>query len=203
MTKFNYPEIIQWLEQKGKQNYGENFKIIEDDIPIITTLLVYFLNDEIMAKTIEIDLNKGILLSGPIGCGKTSLMNLMRFVPDQERKFILKPTREISFEFIKEGYEVIQRYSSGNKLQNGIKNYCFDDLGTENNLKYYGNECNVMAEIILSRYDLFIQKKMITHITTNFSASEIESMYGSRVRSRMREMFNLVSFDSTAGDKRR
>ena len=202
MTKFNYPEIIQWLEQKGKQNYGENFKIIEDDIPIITTLLVYFLNDEIMAKTIEIDLNKGILLSGPIGCGKTSLMNLMRHVPEQERKFILKPTREISFEFIKEGYEVIQRYNSGNKLNNGIKNYCFDDLGTENNLKYFGNECNVMGEILLSRYDLFINKKIITHITTNLSASEIEAAYGNRVRSRLRAMLNLIAFNPATKDKR-
>ena len=202
MTKFNYPEIIQWLEQKGKQNYGDNFKIIEADIPIITTLLVYFLNDEIMAKTIEIDLNKGILLSGPIGCGKTSLMNLMRHVPEQERKFILKPTREISFEFIKEGYEVIQRYNSGNKLNNGIKNYCFDDLGTENNLKYFGNECNVMGEILLSRYDLFINKKIITHITTNLSASEIEAAYGNRVRSRLRAMLNLIAFNPATKDKR-
>ena len=202
MTKFNYPEIIQWLEQKGKQNYGENFKIIEDDIPIITTLLVYFLNDEIMAKTIEIDLKKGILLSGPIGCGKTTLMNLMRHVPEQERKFILKPTREISFEFIKEGYEVIQRYNSGNKLNNGIKNYCFDDLGTENNLKYFGNECNVMGEILLSRYDLFINKKIITHITTNLSASEIEAAYGNRVRSRLRAMLNLIAFNPATKDKR-
>lgn len=202
MTKFNYPEIIQWLEQKGKQNYGDNFKIIEDDIPIITTLLVYFLNDEIMAKTIEIDLNKGILLSGPIGCGKTTLMNLMRHVPEQERKFILKPTREISFEFIKEGYEVIQRYNSGNKLNNGIKNYCFDDLGTENNLKYFGNECNVMGEILLSRYDLFINKKIITHITTNLSASEIEAAYGNRVRSRLRAMLNLIAFNPATKDKR-
>jgi DNA replication protein DnaC len=202
MTKFNYPEIIQWIEQKGKQNYGENFKIIEDDIPIITTLLVYFLNDEIMAKTIEIDLNKGILLSGPIGCGKTSLMNLMRFVPEQERKFVLKPTREISFEFIKEGYEVIQRYSAGNKLHNGIKNYCFDDLGTENNIKYFGNECNVMGEILLSRYDLFINKKIITHITTNLSASEIEVAYGNRVRSRLRQMLNLIAFNPITKDKR-
>ncbi len=202
MTKYNYPEIIQWLEQKGKQNYGDNFKIVEDDIPIITTLLVYFLNDEIMAKTIEIDLNKGILLSGPIGCGKTSLMNLMRHVPEQERKFILKPTREISFEFIKEGYEVIQRYNSGNKLNNGIKNYCFDDLGTENNLKYYGNECNVMGEILLSRYDLFINKKIITHITTNLSASEIEAAYGNRVRSRLRAMLNLIAFNPATKDKR-
>ena len=202
MTKYNYPEIIQWLEQKGKQNYGENFKIIEDDIPIITTLLVYFLNDEIMAKTIEIDLKKGILLSGPIGCGKTTLMNLMRHVPEQERKFILKPTREISFEFIKEGYEVIQRYNSGNKLNNGIKNYCFDDLGTENNLKYFGNECNVMGEILLSRYDLFINKKIITHITTNLSASEIEAAYGNRVRSRLRAMLNLIAFNPATKDKR-
>ena len=59
-----------------------------------------------------------------------------------------------------------------------------------------------MAEILLSRYDLFIQKGILTHITTNLSASELESMYGSRVRSRMREMFNLVAFKRNAKDKR-
>ena len=202
MTKFNYPEIIKWLEQKGKQSYGDTFTISEEDIPIITTLLVYFLNDETTAKTVGINLNKGILLSGPIGCGKTSLMNIMRLVPQQERKFVLKTTREISFEFIKEGYEVIQRYSSGNKLQNNVKNYCFDDLGTEKNLKYFGNECNVMGEILLSRYDLFINKKIITHITTNLSASEIEAAYGNRVRSRLRQMLNLIAFNPITKDKR-
>ena len=201
-SHYNYPEIIKWLEQKGKQTYGDTFNISEKDIPIITTLLVYFLNDEITAKTIGIDLNKGILLSGPIGCGKTSLMNIMRLVPQQDRKFILKTTREISFEFIKEGYEVIQRYCSGNKLQNNVKNYCFDDLGTENNLKYFGNECNVMGEILLSRYDLFINKKVITHITTNLSASEIEAAYGNRVRSRLRQMLNLIAFNPITKDKR-
>lgn len=201
-TKFNYPEIIKWLELKGKQNYGDNFKIWDDDIPIITTLLIYFLKDEIMAKTIEIDLNKGILLLGPIGCGKTTIMNLLRYVPQEDRKFVLKPTREISFEFIKEGYQVIQRYSSSNKLQNNSKNYCFDDLGIENNLKYFGNECNVMGEILLSRYDLFINKKIITHITTNLSASEIEAAYGNRVRSRLRAMLNLIAFNPATKDKR-
>lgn len=201
-TKFNYPEIIKWLELKGKQNYGDNFKIWDDDIPIITTLLIYFLKDEIMAKTIEIDLNKGILLLGPIGCGKTTIMNLLRYVPQEDRKFVLKPTREISFEFIKEGYQVIQRYSSSNKLQNNSKNYCFDDLGIENNLKYFGNECNVMGEILLSRYDLFINKKIITHITTNLSASEIEAAYGNRVRSRLRAMLNLIAFNPITKDKR-
>ncbi len=43
---------------------------------------------------------------------------------------------------------------------------------------------------------------MITHATTNLSASELEEYYGNRVRSRMREMFNLISFESSAKDKR-
>lgn len=201
-TTLNYLEIIAWLEKKGVDLYGKNFKIFESDHEIIYKLIAYFLRDEQACCQFNIDLEKGILLSGPIGCGKTSLMNLIRYVAEQERKFILKPTREISFEFIKEGYEVIQRYSSGNKLQNGTKNYCFDDLGIENNLKYFGNECNVLGEILLSRYDLFINKKIITHITTNLSASEIEAAYGNRVRSRLRQMLNLIAFNPITKDKR-
>jgi hypothetical protein len=81
--------------------------------------------------------------------------------------------------------------------------YCFDDLGVENNLKFYGNECNIMAEIILSRHDQFISRKLITHVTTNLSATEVEKYYGNRVRSRMRELFNLVAFNSTSTDKRK
>ncbi len=201
-SHYNYQEVILWLEKKGVELYGNHFKMLETDYLIIYKLIAYFLNDEAKCFQYGIDLNKGILLSGPIGCGKTSLMNLMRLIPEQERKFILKPTREISFEFIKEGYEVIQRYSSSNKLQNSIKNYCFDDLGIENNLKYFGNECNVMGEILLSRYDLFINKKIITHITTNLSASEIEAAYGNRVRSRLRQMLNLIAFNPITKDKR-
>jgi DNA replication protein DnaC len=59
-----------------------------------------------------------------------------------------------------------------------------------------------MAEILLSRYDLFISKKLLTHITTNLSATEIETHYGNRVRSRLREMVNLIAFEKTAQDKR-
>jgi DNA replication protein DnaC len=83
------------------------------------------------------------------------------------------------------------------------KTICFDDLGTENNLKYFGNECNIIAEILLSRYDLFINKKIITHITTNLSATEIENQYGNRVRSRLRELCNLMAYDRHSTDKRK
>ncbi|MEQ9415165.1 MAG: ATPase, partial [Cyclobacteriaceae bacterium] len=193
---------ISFLEKRGKELYSHKFKIHEEDHEIIFKLIVYFVGDKANAEKLEIDLNKGILLTGPIGCGKTSLMNLMRFVPLPQRNHIMKPCRDVSFEFIQEGFEVIWRYSRMSFTNNHPKIYCFDDLGTEQSLKYFGNECNVMAEILLSRYEYFISQKMITHLTTNLSASELESCYGNRVRSRLREMLNLFSFDKSSLDKR-
>lgn len=200
--QYNYPEVLAWLEQKGKQDYGEKFHFAQQDTLNITKLIAYFLNDETKTSEFGIDLTKGILLSGPVGCGKTTLMTLMKYVAKQNNRFYLKSCRDISFEFIKEGYEIIHRYSRGSYSQTEYKNYCFDDLGVEQNLKYYGNECNVMAEIILSRYDLFIARKVQTHLTTNLSASEIETAYGNRIRSRLRGMLNLIAFDRNTADKR-
>ena len=200
-SHYNYQEVILWLEKRGIELYGNHFKILESDYPIIYKLIAYFLKDEVTCYQYNIDLNKGILLSGPVGSGKTTLMNLMKTITATEHKFYIKPCRDISFEFIQDGYEIIQKYSKG-KLYPDPKTICFDDLGTEKNLKYYGNECNVMAELILSRYDLFISKKIYTHITTNLSASEIETAYGNRVRSRLRSMVNLIAFDKTIKDKR-
>jgi DNA replication protein DnaC len=201
-TTLSYLEIIAWLEKKGIELYGKKFKIFETDHEIIYKLIAYFLKDEQACYQFNIDLEKGILLTGPIGCGKTSLMTLMKHLASIGNKFSVKPCRDISFEFIQDGYQIIHKYSIGQLYQSEPRTYCFDDLGTENNLKYFGNECNVMAEILLSRYDLFISKKLQTHITTNLSATEIEKHYGNRVRSRLREMVNLIAFEKTAQDKR-
>ena len=201
-SQYNYPEIMTWLEQKGKLQFGEKFHFREADVINIQKLICYFLKDEVMATHFNLDLSKGILLSGPVGCGKTTLMTLMRHVAQPNYKFIMKTCRDISFEFIKDGYQTIHKYSNGNNSYSEYRNYCFDDLGVETNLKYYGNECNVMAEIILSRYDIFISKQVITHITSNLSASEIETTYGNRVRSRLRNMLNLIAFDKDTKDKR-
>lgn len=141
---------------------------------------MYFVAHKEEAEKLGIDLTKGILLTDPIGCGKTSLLTLMRFVPQVERNHIIKSCRDVSLEFIQEGYEVISRYSRLAFNNHQPKIYCFDDLGAEQNLKYYGNECNVIAEVLLSRYEYFISHDMITHVTTNLSASEIEMLYGNR-----------------------
>lgn len=199
----DYTHALSWLSQKGKELYGQHFKIHEEDKALLCSLLCYFLKDEQTALQLKININKGILLTGPVGCGKTTLMSLMRFFQPHPNSFTIKSCRDISFEFIKEGYPTIQKYSQLSFKNHQPLTYCFDDLGTENNLKFFGNECNIMAEILLSRYDLSVSRKLLTHITTNLSASEIEVAYGNRLRSRMREQFNLIAFNKEIKDKRK
>jgi energy-coupling factor transporter ATP-binding protein EcfA2 len=199
---YEFEKCLAFMEKKGKELFGAHFKIDPADYEIIFKLLAYVIGDEKNAIKHGISLKKGILLTGPIGCGKTSLMTLIRFFQPANKRFLMKSCREVSFEFIKDGYEVINKYSRNSFHNLDPKTYCFDDLGTENNLKYFGNDCNVMAEILLSRYDLFVTRKLLIHITTNLSASEIEVAYGNRIRSRMREMLNLISFDQSIKDKR-
>lgn len=201
--QMSFEKCLAWMESKGKELFGEHFNILNQDHELLFKLLIYVIRDKENAERLNIQLNKGILLSGPVGCGKTSLMNILRFFPPIDSRYVMKSCRDVSFEFIQEGYEVIIRYSRNSFNHDKPRVYCFDDLGTENNLKYFGNECNVLAEILLSRYDFFVSIGMITHITTNLNSTEIEDLYGIRVRSRMREMFNLFSFGKEAMDKRK
>jgi len=204
---YDFQNSLNFITQKGKAIYGHHFHLYNEDMPIIRKILAYTIGDQ--ENTIRQGLNprKGLMLCGPIGCGKTSLMRLMQLLLPVDHRYPVKACRDVSFEFQKEGFDVIHRYSKrsftitpGSKTP---KTVCFDDLGAEQNLKHFGSECNVMAEILLSRYDLFISDNLITHITSNLAAADIEKIYGQRVRSRLREMVNVISFSEEAIDKRK
>ncbi len=192
---YDFKKILLYLDHKGKLLFGKKFKIYKEDHEMLFKLCSYMIHDIKGCKKLGIDTHKGILLSGPVGCGKTSLMKLLPYFVPHVRNYEIIPSRNLTFQFNNAGFKIIEQY--GNKYF-----YCFDDLGVEPTGRYFGKDCNVMGEIILSRYDLFTKYKIKTHITTNLNAKELEDRYGNRVRSRMREMFNLVAFDSNTHDKR-
>jgi len=193
---YDFDKMLIYLNGKGKLLFGKKFKIFEEDRDILFKLCNYFIKDEANCKKLDIDINKGILLSGPVGCGKTSLMKLLRHIVPHYKPYEVIPTRNITFAFNNIGYTIIENY--GDK-----QFYCFDDLGVEPTGRHFGKDCNVMGEIILSRYDLFLSHKIKTHATTNLNAQELEERYGNRVRSRMRQLFNLIAFDKNSIDKRK
>ena len=186
-----------------------NFTVDATNKPVLEAVLAYFTHDGLSCQELGLQPQKGLLLLGPVGCGKTTTMQLFA-----KSRFQLVATRDIARKFLNEGSSVLESYGAksyrvkhsgyGPTLQYDQPFvYCFDDLGVEQNAKSYGNGCNVMAEILLDRYDQFLRHCMITHLTTNLNAEEIERLYGDRVRSRLREMFNLICFPPEAVDRRR
>lgn len=194
---YDFDQSWSFLEKMGQSRFGKQFQLHKEDREVIYRLLIYAIRDEENCKKHKIDLNKGILLTGPVGCGKTSLMTLIKLFMPPKNGHVMKPAREVAFEFNTHGHQIIQKHANPKTI------FCYDDLGVEQIMKHYGNDCNVMAEILLSRYELFVSHKVKTHATTNLNAGELEKLYGNRVRSRMRELFNLIAFDSKAKDKRK
>ncbi|MDO6675200.1 ATPase [Tenacibaculum sp. 1_MG-2023] len=194
---YDFPKILIYLNAKGKLLFGEKFRIYTEDRDILLKLCSYFIKDKDNCEKYGIDIDKGILLSGPVGCGKTSLMKLLKYLVPLQRPYLLAPCRNIVFGFNHLGYKTIEDYGDSSSI-------CFDDLGVEPIGRHYGKDCNVMGEILLSRYELYLKTKtkVKTHATTNLNAEELEERYGNRVRSRMRELFNLIAFDTGVEDKR-
>lgn len=199
--KFQFEKCIDFLQKAGQSEFGKHFRIFPTDYEIIFKILAYFFEDEKLCERYQLSVWKGLLLTGPVGCGKTTLMMLFRHFLHKVHKYPVKSTRDISYEFLDHGFSIINKYSKAHfqhfQDQMVPRTLCLDDLGLESTIKHFGNETNTIAEILLNRYHLFTTRGMITHATTNLNPDELENLYGNRVRSRMRQMFNLVTIQST------
>ena len=151
--------------------------------------------------------SKGLLLFGGVGIGKTHLMNLFR--GNQKEAYRIVDCSDIAADFAKKdgGEASLEKYFTDTPLLHANKwnfkssGYCFDDFGIETDGRYFGNTVNCMERIIEVRYRS--KKPLTTHVITNLSADQIEKGYGLRIRERMREMFNLIAFPTTAKSRRK
>lgn len=91
---------------------------------------------------------------------------------------------------------------------------CLDDLGTETvPSKRFGEEKNVMAEILLARYESLLYAvnnespeinpmNYITHVTTNLTGPKLIELYGDRINDRLKEMCNVIVFPNESKSRR-
>jgi len=170
------------------RGFEPNFKFTNEIRELYIKLIQWFHGDPDFPG----DLNRGILLMGPTGTGKTLAMNVMlkyRNIDDivfgnngKWHKLIYKivDVNEIKKTFIEKGYEAIETYCR-------VPCLCIDDLGYETISLRYGNLEDVIAYIIGQRYIL----KKLTLATTNLPLSELEKKYDDRTISRIYALFNF------------
>lgn len=148
-------------------------------------------------------IDKGFIVVGDIGVGKTTCMKIFhRMFKSTERKFkwinsstLNDMLSEHSLLEIKEIY--------GKKC---LCDLMIDDIGLVAAQKNYGNVINVISEIIMERYDLFISHGYRTYFTSNLmdrlepennpqNLPTLETILGSRVVDRIVEMCDLIIWE--------
>jgi ABC-type multidrug transport system fused ATPase/permease subunit len=77
---YDFEKMLVYLDAKGKLMLGDKFKIYDEDRDILFKLCNYIIGDEVNCKKLQMDPGKGVLLTGPVGCGKSSLMTLLRYL---------------------------------------------------------------------------------------------------------------------------
>lgn len=180
------------IERELSVNHRQLF-VDENNEPITDQLVRYFSGNEV-----NLNPNKGIYLYGPVGRGKTLIMkSLMIMCAEIERKLDAIGDRYTNQKFkIVNSKSIVNEIAATSKPEAMKKYYsgviCIDDLGAEDSYKLYGNDMNVVGDIIIERYQRYQQSGLITHATSNITPDEWRIKYGERVESRMHEVFNVV-----------
>lgn len=171
------------LEQFGQFIDDEGTKLLYKSV------CFYLAGDDRFEKELKFDWNKGLLVYGSAGIGKTSIFRIM--APNPIRPLKIYSMLDIAEE-VKE---------SGSCTINTMATILIDDVGTEPELiNHFGTKVNWFKDFIESYYHHHRGFGNLI-ITTNLGGREIEERYGYRVRSRIREMFNMIPV--TGNDKRK
>ncbi len=195
-------EFYELLKQTKSQT-GVYYKLTDGNKKVVQALCLYFAADP-KFNTLKdgYSLEKGILLRGIPGIGKTHLMNF--FNKNPHASYTLPTCKMITEKYvqkyIRDDMSVIEYYSSLQKAEFGHiydqekLGVCFGDLGAEAEGNSFGNKRNVIEEIVFNRYEAKLPFKY-THFTTNLNTAMLQEKYGDRMTDRLREMCNVLTLE--------
>ena len=179
----------------GKQMYGEDFNLDTENV-----CKVYQSVYEYLVKQSKGKLKKGLLVIGGLGVGKSAMMKIMQRV-FKETTARFKWVNAYELKDLSEIYttsQIKEMYGYDLKMDLYI-----DDIGVSVDVKRYGNTVNIITEILMERYDLFINSGFKTHLSSNLitsitndvkNTSTLKTVYGERILDRIIEMTTVIIF---------
>lgn len=154
--------------------------------------LYFYANGE-TSPIMKLDPQKGILLWGGIGTGKSTIIKILGEVMRiNGRGYKTVNCSYMATQFAATGLDAVNS-STYNETDRGVRpvDRAFDELGREPiPARHYGNELNIMQYVFQCRYEL--RESIITHATTNINPQYLGQIYGEYIADRMSEMFNII-----------
>lgn len=169
----------------------KDFKMNDQLKGVFNDLFLYFTGNG------GFDLNKGIYLHGDFGVGKTVTMLIFRKFLATYFPFNSNGYGFVSVEKLAEHYKEfgnLLKYGRNLTEENKFNpfNLCINEFGKEVDEKYYGtNIQSTINSLLMVRYELFQENKILTHATSNFHPATLEC-FDPALMDRFKEMFNFV-----------
>lgn len=180
-------ELLEFSKECFYQNNGK-ISLTEEEKEKFS-----FVFNWLIGKDIDITLNKGLLLTGSYGTGKSVLLKacikfIDKYYSDKsvsngipEPIYIL--SHDMANAFMDEKSALITRMKTTSIL-------AVDDLGYEPvEVKSFGTVIKPFEEILMARYD----KRKTILISTNLTCEELKK-YGGHIYDRLRQMTYLIEF---------
>jgi hypothetical protein len=209
---WSFDQTKKYMIYRAEKLFNGKFKLDEHNESIFNLLCHYFSYEKEFVSVAGLmginnpSLDKGILLCGNFGRGKTWLMNL--FQKNNRQVYHIEHAKDVAKSFHVGGEEAIQKHYL--KIKNAFNDptvlfqeysgLCMEDIGAEDIKNNYGNKTNVIGDILEARYVSGCLGAWF-HGTTNLTAIQFEQFYGGRISSRMRENVNFIELGGP--DRRR
>ncbi|MCQ2608754.1 MAG: AAA family ATPase [Bacteroidales bacterium] len=137
---------------------------------------------------------KGILLIGSTGVGKTMLMQMFMDFVSVYPIYISHNNDLLNARMIKRtAQEIANYYKENGEIEEMLERFVIlwiDDMGSEDVVNHFGNKRNVIEDLIFTR----AERGLYTFATTNIS--KFSDIYGDRTVSRMNRMFFPVVMEN-------
>lgn len=184
-ARFFY-NIMSWTSENV---YRKPLIVNETNKHLVTVICFFLSKDERFEKELGYSFNKGLLIRGISGLGKTYLFQCVK---DNQ----LNPIKIYSMIEVSEKVKDAGAFDL--PVTSGIT--YLDDVGTEQpTVKHYGTEINFFKDFIEKYYLHNLQSNTFNRliISTNNDFDELQEKYGFRVRSRIKDMFNIIDISGT------
>jgi DNA replication protein DnaC len=174
--------------QIHKSNAFDEYCIDGSNKNVLNQLFYYTIGN---AEKFNGDINKGIMLVGGFGTGKTTLIRVFG------EMFSMFFNKNVTFISSQEVCEVVKGEEFALNFYEK-RPIIIDEIGRENkSILVYGTERLPISELLVLRYN----SKALTFGTSNLGLEDLSLYYGSYIGERLLEMFNFIELTGSSRRK--